>query len=194
MEHEQLPTPESDEPQPPHIWLGSLECYEQGILHGKWIRADQQPTDLVEELVEIFSTAPIETSDYFIWDSDGFYGVPIAQNESLDKVVRLANMTANYGVSYAYWAHHCKLDLDQAERTYERAYLGEFEHQSDVVTYIAERKGMIEAVERARESLSPPFRYFVGANLNALRVWLKREKHVVIMYFKGKIHAYYTGP
>ena len=113
----------------PQIWVGSLSDYNAGHLHGLWVDAWQEPEDLRAIVGWLLRSSPMpDAEEYGIFDHQDFCGVELGEYALLDRVSRLAQGIAEHGEPYAAWVSYLGLEhLDDAERTFQDAYQGQWE-------------------------------------------------------------------
>jgi antirestriction protein len=119
----------------PRIYIACLAAYNNGILHGEWINADQSTDTLHEEVKTVLASSPIPNAEeWAIHDNEGFGDIFIQEYTNLETISELAAFLAERGelgaVAYSY-AHN----LDDATRMIEEQYHGEFTSEEDFVYY-----------------------------------------------------------
>ena len=95
--------PERDRnPSPPRIYVASLSDYNAGRLHGQWIKAAQDPEELLEAVQAMLATSPEPIAEeWAIHDYEGFGPVALSEWESLETVSRLALGIEERGLAFA---------------------------------------------------------------------------------------------
>ena len=82
----------------PQIYVACLASYNNGILHGKWIDADQDASSIYDEIHEMLADSPIEGAEEFaIHDFQGFGGARIDEYDSINDVAELAAFIVKHG-------------------------------------------------------------------------------------------------
>src|SRR5438876_2219112 len=132
---ETVPTPERQPKERPRIYVASLSDYNDGILHGVWINADQEADELygaVEAMLEESEQPWAE--EWAIHDYEGFGPLHLSEYESLDTISRVALGITEHGLAFAAWA---SLSGDEVEthRRFDEAYRG---HWPSAVDYAEE--------------------------------------------------------
>lgn len=75
----------------PRIFVASLADHNEGRLHGRWIRADQDPAGIFDEVAEMLDRSPTPgAEEWFIADAEGFGDVRVDSFEDLAVVADLA--------------------------------------------------------------------------------------------------------
>jgi antirestriction protein len=113
----------------------SSNSYNNGILHGTWIDANQDADDIFTEINAMLAESPEPNAEEFaIHDYEYFQGVRIHEYESIPKVAQLAQLLAEYGEAFAHYLEHIggidDIDDDTAE-AFEDAYYSEYEDIAD---------------------------------------------------------------
>jgi hypothetical protein len=102
------------------IYVASLSDYNSGILHGRWIDADQDVDSIHEEIAEMLKGSPAARNgdvaeEYAIHDYDGFRGFNLGEYESLAKITAIANAVDEYPsvVVAHYFTENSHLEPDE---------------------------------------------------------------------------------
>ena len=123
----------------PRIYAACLAAYNNGILHGAWIDADQEEADIRAEIDLMLKRSPIPNAEEFaIHDHDGFAGVEVSEFATVARVVRLAGFISERGVLGAAVLAQFDGDLDEAERALEDGYLGCYPSLADYLQELTE--------------------------------------------------------
>lgn len=79
------------DPVEPRIYVASLSDYNNGHLHGCWIKAAQTPERIYDEIHQMLATSPSPNAEeWAIHDHEGFDFHPLADTESIDTISCLA--------------------------------------------------------------------------------------------------------
>lgn len=121
-------TPEVDPEPEPRVWIGALGAYNQGDLHGVWVRADKGVEHLQRHVDAIVATSPAEgDEEYYIADTDNFKGLDIHEYASIPAVAELGRLVSEHGEPFVHYAQHVGYDdVDGLEQAFEDAYRGEY--------------------------------------------------------------------
>ncbi|CZL26968.1 antirestriction protein ArdA [Legionella pneumophila] len=114
----------------PQIYVACLASYNNGILHGKWIDADQDANSIYDEIHEILADSPIKGAEEFaIHDFEGFGGARIDEYDSINDVAELAAFIAKHGELgaelFSYYS------IEDAEKLLEENYHGAYDSEVD---------------------------------------------------------------
>ena len=123
------------------IYVASLADYNAGVLHGRWIDAQQDGADIQEQVNYMLSLSTQDIAEeWAIHDYEGFQGLHIEEYESFTKVAELADAVAQHGVPFALW--HNYIGVDELRQDFTDHYLGEFDsvaqYAEEFYDYISE--------------------------------------------------------
>ncbi|MFJ8699487.1 antirestriction protein ArdA [Streptomyces ardesiacus] len=82
----------------PRIYVASLTDYNNAILHGEWIDADQDPDQIHAEVQAMLKKSPAArkygdvAEEWAIHDYEGFYGISLSEWESFERVSAIAKL------------------------------------------------------------------------------------------------------
>lgn len=140
----------------PRIYVACLASYNNGVLHGEWINANQDADSIREEIAKILRTSKYpnvevtcpdcadstdptcatcnstgkvpSAEEYAIHDYEDFGGVTIGEYEPIDRVSEIAEMLAKHGEAFAKYADYVGIDY-ATEEDFEEAYAGEWDSE-----------------------------------------------------------------
>lgn len=160
---------ESDRHNQPRVFIGCQASASNGHLHGRWLFAAQEADDLHDEVQDILSTSPVGGSDgYFVADTEYFAGYDLGQNPSIETITRVARGIEEHGASFARWLEHHGIDnLDQVERTYVDAYVGQFVNERAAAYDALTSAGVYEAIQMAWNQVGHDYRRYMVVDLDA---------------------------
>ncbi|MEU3904206.1 antirestriction protein ArdA [Streptomyces goshikiensis] len=79
------------------IYVASLTDYNAGRLHGKWIAVQGDAEAVYDEICGMLNSSPQgDAEEYAIHDSDGFGGIEIAENDSIEDLILIAEALDNF--------------------------------------------------------------------------------------------------
>ena len=82
----------------PKIYAACLASYNNGILHGRWIDADQDINAIQDEIQNMLKKSPIKRAEeYALHDYEGFGNIKLSEYEDLETVVQYAEFIAEHG-------------------------------------------------------------------------------------------------
>lgn len=128
----------------PRIYVACLAAYNNGILHGAWIDAAQEPWGLWDEVNTMLAASAIAgAEEWAIHDYEGFGGVRVEEYTSLDRVAALAAFIAEHGTLGAALLDHCDGDVDNAREALEDRYMGSHHSLADYMQEVTEENTVI---------------------------------------------------
>lgn len=141
----------------PRIWVGSLSDYNEGVLHGEWLDAWQEPEELEAAVAAMLARSPSgRAEEWGIFDSDDFSFLDIGEHESLATVSALAGGLRLHGPAFAGWAAICDREPDWLNQ-FDEAFLGHFESLDAYAEQLLDDLGYTAEVERAVPSHLRPY-------------------------------------
>lgn len=125
------------------IYVACLAAYNNGILHGKWIEANQDPYDIWEEVSTMLLASPIEgAEEWAIHDYEGFEGYSVSEYEGFESISNIAAFIDEHGPLGGQVLEHYG-DLEEAKKALEEHYAGEYESLSDFAQELTEQGATI---------------------------------------------------
>lgn len=122
----------------PRIYVACLAAYNNGILHGTWIDADQDAWAIYDGITQMLHASPIPNAEESaIHDYEGFEGVRIAEYAGIDGVAEMAAFIAEHGKLGAELIAHFG-ELDEARAAIADRYYGAYSDLADYVQGITE--------------------------------------------------------
>ena len=120
------------------IYVACLAAYNNGILHGRWIDAEQEAWAIYDDIRAMLNASPIpEAEEWAIHDYEGFEGVSIAEYQGIEHVSDLAAFIAEHGELGAKLIDHFG-DIEEARKALEDGYHGSFPSLADYVQELTE--------------------------------------------------------
>ena len=123
----------------PEIYVACLASYNNGKLHGCWIDATLDESDISEEISEMLEeSSQSYASDWAVHDYSGFYesGSVLGEHPNLEKVSIAAKLIQEHDeLASGVISHFCG-DINEARKALEEKYLGEYDSLGD---YAAEQ-------------------------------------------------------
>lgn len=127
------------------IYVACLASYNNGILHGAWINANQDEDDIWDAIKYMLEASPIENAEeYAIHDYEGFQGAPIAEYQSIKTVCEIAAFIDEHDILGANLLSHFH-DLEYCKTALEDHYYGEYKSVEDFARELTEQSGNIPA-------------------------------------------------
>ncbi|MDL2328082.1 antirestriction protein ArdA [Ruminococcaceae bacterium OttesenSCG-928-A11] len=140
----------------PSIYVASLSDYNNGFLHGRWIRADQNVLGISSAIAEMLKESPEypAAEEYAIHDFEYFGPIRLSEYEDIETVAAVGQMIGKYGEAFAIWANMVGLEeaaKENAEEDFTNSYRGLYESEESYVREYWREIGL----EREIESIIP---------------------------------------
>lgn len=164
----------------PRIYVASLSDYNSGRLHGAWIDAAQDPSDIQAEIFLMLKASPTNprAEEWAIHDHEGFEGAKISEHMSVYAVSELAKFLEETEEAGGAWlANGMEPDLD----AFQDAYQGTFDDIEAYAHDLLENTGELESIP---EHLRPYFDVeFYGEDLiRAGEIWTARTSEGLAVF------------
>ena len=127
------------------IYVACLAAYNNGILHGCWINADQDVDGIWSSIAAMLKASPIEEAEeYAIHDYEGFEGAPVSESQGIESVAELAAFIAEHGALGGKLVEYFG-DLAEARAAIEDHYAGQYRSLADFAQELTEQTTEIPA-------------------------------------------------
>ena len=127
----------------PKIYVADLAAYNAGFLHGVWIDATLEITDIQEQVNAMLAASPVEDAEeYAIHDYEGFEGYRLGEYAGLDTAHEVAGFIEEYPEYGAALLDHCS-DIDEARKVAEENYCGCYSSLADYAQELTEQSTKI---------------------------------------------------
>ena len=155
----------------PRIYVASLSDYNAGYLHGQWIEAAREVSELEMDVQSMLGRSKMALAEeWAIHDFEGFGEFQLHEYEALGTVARLALGIAEHGQAFAALASLVGTEESELER-FEDCYLGQFESMEDFARGLADDLGWEDELDRVADS----FRSYVSIDYGMLGRDLETE-------------------
>ena len=185
-DEDRTPTPSGIQPE---IWVGSLTDYNNGVLHGLWIDADQDVDELREQVGWLLLSSPTARAhrevaeEYGIFDYAGFGDYQVSEWSSLETVALIAQGIAEHGLAYAAWVEYVGDTAGELldNTAFRNRYEGEWDALTDYVEYMLEEMGLSQQLDDLSQALPEDMRRHVKLDIEGIAeeweqglLWLRR--------------------
>lgn len=120
------------------IYVACLAAYNNGILHGAWIDANQDENAIHGEIAKVLKASPIKDAvEYAIHDYEGLEGVQLSEYSGIAEVLELAAFISEHGALGAEAINHFG-DIEAAETALEDHYYGEYRSLAEFAEQLTE--------------------------------------------------------
>jgi antirestriction protein len=133
----------------PRIYVACLAAYNNGVLHGTWIDADQGQDVIHSAVQRMLAASPIPgAEEWAIHDYEGFGTLRLSEWESFERVAAIAAGIAEHGSSFAAWVANDGSRDPTDHQAFCDAYRGEWDSLTDYAAEYAETVGLYDAVDQ----------------------------------------------
>jgi antirestriction protein len=125
----------------PEIYIACLASYNNGILYGKWIDADQSSEDLEVEIQEILAKSPTANAEeWAIHDYSDFDDIKLSEYEDLETISEVAQNIVEHGELFIE-LYKDTYDIANSLDMIENRFIGTYD---SVVEYLEETTDLSE--------------------------------------------------
>ncbi|RIJ28450.1 antirestriction protein ArdA [Henriciella mobilis] len=125
------------------IYVACLAAYNNGILHGRWIDANQDAWAIWNEVSKMLKASPeADAEEWAIHDYEGFEGASISEWEGFERVSELAAFIAEHGALGGKLIEYFG-SLKDAEAALNDRYAGEYRSSADFAQDMTEQGNTI---------------------------------------------------
>lgn len=115
----------------PRIYVACLAAYNAGFLHGEWILANQDSSEIQKEVSNMLLRSPVkDAEEWAIHDYENFAGISINEYTGFDRVSYLGTCISEHGEPFSLYANYVGLEYATKEDFLE-AYVGEYSSQEE---------------------------------------------------------------
>jgi antirestriction protein len=139
----------------PRIYIACLAAYNNGKLHGKWIDANQDPSEIWAEISAMLKNSPEpDAEEWAMHDYEGFGDIHLTEWPEIARVSALARLIAEHGDAFTVWYQtqdgHA-FEVDELEEKFQEQWQGEHDSESSFADQLLEDTGQLsELPEWAR--------------------------------------------
>lgn len=120
------------------IYVACLASYNNGILHGVWIDATKSVAAIHDQIAAMLNASQIEEAEeYAIHDYEGFEGVPIFEQQSIESAFETAAFIEEHGALGGKLISYFG-DLDEAREAISDRYAGLYPSLEDFARELTE--------------------------------------------------------
>lgn len=167
----------------PRVYAACLAAYNNGILHGRWIDAAQDPDDIWREISAMLSSSPIPNAEeHAFHDFEGFGKADIPEYAGVGTIARLAAFIVERGEDLGGGVlEHFGGEIGDAEAAFED-YAGEWKSLADFAQDLTEETGT---------EIPKPLEYYIDWQAMGRDMEMSGEIFTVQTGFE-EIHVFWT--
>ena len=118
----------------PRIYVACLAAYNNGRLHGKWIKCEDEE-QIKEEIQGMLKNSPVaDTEDCEEWaihDYDNFHSIRLSEYESIKNIALIAEKINEHGEAVSVFIDYIGGIEYFNDSDFEDAFQGEWENEED---------------------------------------------------------------
>lgn len=134
----------------PRIYVACLAAYNNGILHGRWIDANQSVADIHAEIAAILKASPERfAEEWAVHDYEGFGEIYLSEWPEIGRVAEIARLIESHGDAFAVWYQTqdgSSFDIDQLEEKFLEQWNGEHDSERAFVEDFLESTGQLSSI------------------------------------------------
>lgn len=152
--------PEVDGHDRPRIYAASLSDYNNGILHGAWLDAAVEPTELYDGIAAMLAASPTAAKygqpaeEWAVHDFEGFGPLRLGEYEDVSWITDVAKGIAEHGLAFAAWASQVESDPERLNQ-FDDAYHGEWESAQEYAESLLDDHDARHILEQLPDWLQP---------------------------------------
>lgn len=136
----------------PRIYVACLAAYNNGILHGHWVDAEQGAWAIWDGIRRMLAASPIaDAEEWAIHDYEGFGSLLLSEFEGIERVGDLAAFIVEHGALGCALLEHFSGDIEEAREAMADRYLGAHASLADYVQDLTEET----------TAIPPALRYYI---------------------------------
>jgi len=142
----------------PRIYLADMTSAQRGISHGLWIDADQEPTELDDDVAAMLASSPTpEATEWVVQATEDFAGLDLHGYTDTTLISLLAKGVAEHGPAYSAWVTINGTDDRAMLERFEDFYVGNYESQEAWMREVADELGWQRERRRIADPLLSPY-------------------------------------
>jgi antirestriction protein len=131
----------------PRIYIACLAAYNNGKLHGQWIDANQEPSEIWVEISAMLKTSPERGSEeWALHDYEGFGDIHLSEWPDIRHVSTIARLIDDHGNAFTVWYQSQDghgFDTDELEEKFLEQWQGAHDSESAFADHLLEETGQL---------------------------------------------------
>jgi antirestriction protein len=132
------------------IYVACLAAYNNGQLHGEWIDANQDATDIYNQIKTMLAKSPEPfAEEWAVHDYEGFGGIDLSEWPDIERVAALAKLIAEHGDAFAVWYQYqdgYDFEVTKLEEKFLEQWQGAFESETAFACQFLEDIGQLAEI------------------------------------------------
>lgn len=131
----------------PKIYVACLAAYSNGQLHGEWIDANQDATDICAQIKTMLAKSPQPfAEEWAVHDFEGFGNIDLSEWPEIERISALAKLITEHGEAFSVWYQHQDghfHDAAELEEKFLESWQGAFESEAAFASQFLEDIGQL---------------------------------------------------
>lgn len=136
----------------PRVYVACLGCYNEGVLHGKWMDADELESEwLLGDLREdgSYPMTRCKKLHHEEWAIHDYDGVECSEHPDIPKLITAMRLVEEHGEGFREWYNHYGDCYDDPEEVWQDRYQGEYDSEGAFAKEHAEMCGYLDDITNA---------------------------------------------
>lgn len=148
----------------PRVYVACLGCYNEGVLHGKWMNADELESEWLHGDLREDGSYPMtrcKKLHHEEWAIHDYDGVECSEHPDIPKLITVMRLVEEHGDGFREWYNHCGDYYDDPEEAWQDRYQGEYDSEKAFAEEWAELCGYLDDITDGwgHKICNPLFRY-----------------------------------
>ena len=147
----------------PRVYVACLGCYNEGVLHGKWMDADELESEWEREgrcftsgFYPMTACKKLYHDEWAIHDSEY---IQCSEHPDINDLVNTMRAFEEHGDGFREWYNHCGEQYGDPVEAWEDRYQGEYDSEKAFAEEWAEMCGYLSLLEGKVGEYNPLLRY-----------------------------------
>ena len=137
------------------IYVACLAAYNNGKLHGKWIEANQDASEIYAEVAAMLKTSPERgAEEWAMHDYEGFGEIGFSEWPDFARISKIASLIEDHGDAFSLWYNSQdgqNVEASELEEKFLEQWQGAHDSKEAFADYLLESTGQLsELPEFAR--------------------------------------------
>ena len=131
----------------PRIYIACLAAYNNGKLHGKWIEANQDVSNIWADVSAMLKASPEQNAEeWAMHDYEGFAGIRFSECPDFACISIIARLLEEHGEAFALWYSNQdgqNIDAEELEEKFLEQWQGAHDSESSFADYLLDQTGQL---------------------------------------------------
>lgn len=134
------------------IYIACLAAYNNGKLHGKWIEANQDVSDIWAEVSAMLRASPEPNAEeWAMHDYEGFGEVKFSEWPDFARISAIAALLEDHGEAFSLWYANQdgkSIDVNDLEENFLEQWQGAHDSESAFADHLLEKTGQLSQLPK----------------------------------------------